>query len=64
LLSASDNEDKILKENIELSIREAFEGVIESGSDGEEVETQIYSELQLFIKSDRPARSRRLAIRY
>jgi hypothetical protein len=53
-----------LEEDIELPIREAFEGVIESESDDGRVERQIYDELQISIRSDRPARSRRLPIRY
>jgi hypothetical protein len=53
-----------LEKNIELFNGEAFEGVVESGSDDEEIETQIYDELQIFIGSDRSARSRRLLIRY
>jgi hypothetical protein len=63
-LSASDNEDDVLKEDIELPIGEAFEGVIESESDGGVVERQIHDELQISIGSDRLARSRRLPIRY
>jgi hypothetical protein len=53
-----------LEENIELPIREAFEGVIEFENDDRRVERQIYNELQIFIGSDRSARSRRLLIRY
>jgi hypothetical protein len=31
----NDSKDNVLEDNIELSIGEAFEGVIEFGSDGE-----------------------------
>jgi hypothetical protein len=57
-LSASDNKDDVLEENIELSIEKAFKGVIESESDDGGVERQIS------IGSDRFARLRRLPIRY
>jgi hypothetical protein len=50
--------------DIKLFIEEAFEGVIKFENNGERVETQIYGELQIFIESDRRARSRRLPIRY
>jgi hypothetical protein len=42
-----------LEEGIELPIGEAFEDVVESGSDPKGVETQIYDELQISIGSDR-----------
>jgi hypothetical protein len=53
-----------LEKDIKLLIREAFEGVIESENDDEGIERQIHNKLQISIESDRPARSRRLPIRY
>jgi hypothetical protein len=53
-----------LEKDIELPIKETFEGVIKSESDDRRVERQIYDELQISIGLDRSARSRRLPIRY
>jgi hypothetical protein len=63
-LSANNNKDDILKENIKLPIKKTFKGVIKSECNDVDVETQIYSELHIFIGSDKSARSRRLPIRY
>jgi hypothetical protein len=53
-----------LEENIELPIKKAFENVIKSENNDERIERQIYNELQIFIGSDKSARSRRLPIKY
>jgi hypothetical protein len=53
-----------LKENIKLPIRETFEGVIESKNNGKKIEKHIYNKLQISIRFDKPARSRRLPIKY
>ncbi len=63
-LSLSDSDYDELEEGIELPIEERDEAVDEVVDDDNRIKVQLSGELQATVEPNRPARTRRLPIRY